>query len=259
MAVHRDHFDTIIKGSMEDLKFAFEGVVGEIVKDASCGRDLALEMVMTSFASDLQRSVDRFSHDNMQSTWSQFDKNQDGSLQKSEMRNVVSSLLTEIHKNLPQMVQSATEPAAENLEHWIASDSVGALGFGHATGSAQAMVLHANVQARITKAATKFSQLLSILILGLEKDSAAISDELFDTIDVDKDGKVSKREYSEGFAEAFGTVVDFSKITRLVLQQRPSFKQKQVSQSDDQFANVGAGLVVVAVAAAAFLMWRQKH
>lgn len=258
MAVHREHFDTIIKGSMDELKFAFEGVVGEIVKDAS-GRDLALEMVMSSFASDLQRSVDRFSHDNMESTWSKFDKNQDGALQKEEMRDVVSSLLDDIAKSLPQMVQSATEPAAENLEHWIASDSVGALGFGHASGSGAAIALHANVQDRVTKAADKLGRLLSVLMQGLLEESAAISDELFDTIDVNKDGKVTKREYSKGFAAAFGAVVDFSKITRLVLQQRTSRKQKQVSQQDEQLASVGAGLVVLTVAAAAFFLWRQKH
>lgn len=256
MAVHRDHFETIIKGSMEELKFAFEGVVGQIVKDAGGGRDLALEMVMTSFASDLQRSVDRFSHDNMQSTWAQFDKNHDGSLQKSEMRNVFSSLLKEIEQNLPKLVQSAMEPAAEHLEHWISSDSVGALGFDHHQSAGSAVLLHANVQARIENAATKLGQLLSILMQGLIKDSDAISDELLDTIDENKDGKVDKREYSKGFAEAFGAVIDFSKITKLVLQQR---KRASPKSEDDKLVNIGAGVVVAAVAAAAFFIWRQKH
>jgi len=258
MAVHRDHFDNIIKGSMEELKFAFEGVVGEIVKDASGGRDLALEMVMTAFAGDLQRSVDRFTHDNMQNTWSQFDRNQDGALQKSEMRNVVSSLLTEISNNLPQMVQKATEPAAHNLEQWISSDSVGALGFNAHTNSGSVKALHTSVQDRVAKAATKLGQLLSILMTGLLKDSDAISDELFDTIDEDKDGQVTKREYSDGFAEAFGAVVDFGKITRLVLHQRSS--SKQVLKSDlNSTDNVVAGLVVLAVAAAVFFVLKQKH
>jgi len=257
MADHRDHFDTIIEGSMAELKSSFEGVVGEIVKDVGSGRDLALEMVMTTFASDLQRSVDRFSHETMQSTWSQFDKNNDGALQKSEMRDVVSSLLNDIHNNLSQMVLSAMEPAAQNLEQWISSDTVGALGF-HQNNSGSTIALHSCVKARITNAATKLSSLLSILMQGLLKDSAAISDELFDTIDVDKDGKVTKREYSDGFAEAFGAVVDFNKITRLVLQQRPS--SKQGSKSDLlPIDNVAALLVVVAVAAAAFFVLKQKH
>lgn len=256
MEVHRAHFETIIKGSMEELKFAFDGVVGQFAKDAVGGRDLALEMLMTSFANDLQRSVDRFSHDNMQSTWARFDKNQDGSLQKGEMRNVFYHLLQEIEKNMPQMVQSAMEPAAEHVEQWTSSDSVGALGFDHHQSAGSALLLHASVQARMSSASTKLGQLLSILMDGLIKDSDKISDELFDTIDVNKDGKIDKCEYSKGFAKAFGAVVDFSKITRLVLQQR---KKSSPKSEDDPLVNIGAGVVVVAVAAAAFFMWRQKH
>lgn len=256
MAVHRDHFDTIIKGSMDDLKFAFEGVVGEIVKDAVNGRDLALEMVMTTFASDLQRQVDRYSHENMQSAWDVYDKNNDGVLVKSEMRKLFSDLLQNIAKNLPQMVQSATEPAAQQLEQWISSDHVGAIGFHH-DNSGAAIILTMQCQERVKKAAGKLSELLKILMLGLSKDSDAISDELFDTIDADKNGSVSKREYSDGFAEAFGAVVDFSKITRLILQQR---KPKQNSKSDSiSTDNAAALLLVVAVAAAAFFVLKQKH
>mmetsp|Transcript_53831 Transcript_53831/g.156996 ORF Transcript_53831/g.156996 Transcript_53831/m.156996 type:complete len:273 (-) Transcript_53831:187-1005(-) len=256
MDAHRVHFDAIIKGSMQDLQSAFEGVVGSYIKDAS-GRDLALEMLMTRFASDLQRSVDRFSHTQLEETWAKFDANRDGSLQKQEMRKVVSSLLSAIHQNLPKMVQSAMEPAAENLNEWIESDAYGPMGMHHSGG--MNIALHANVQARVQAASGKLKQLLDLLMQGLLKESDAISDEIFDTIDANKDGKVVKGEFSDAFAEAFGAVIDFSKITREVLRQRSSLKRsKSVVDSSDSMV-LGAGLFVLAAASAAFILFKRRH
>lgn len=268
MEKHADHFDVIIKGSMPELTAAFRAVVVEISKDSGSGHDLALDMLMAKVASDLQRSVDRFTHNNLQSTWSRFDKNNDGFLQKEEMREVVKSLLKEIHKNLPQMVNNAMEPTEQNLEQWISSDTVGALGFHHNDGGST-IALHLSVQKRMEKAQEKLKLLLEALMMGMIGDSAAISDDLFDTIDVYKDGKVSAQEYSDGFAKAFGDVVDFNKITKLLLQTHSSSKRGSKSDVDNmteaqarlqaRLDNVTAVLIVAAVATAAFFAWKQKH
>lgn len=254
MAAHRVHFDTIIKDSIEDIRGAFDGVVGNAVKDAT-GRDLALEMLMTRFASDLQRSVDRMSHESVDVLWANFDNNKDGSLQRTEMRGVVKSLFAELSKDLPQMIRSAMAPAAENLNEWIQSDLTGPMGMGHNTGG-MTIALNANVQARVQTAAGKLSQLLSVLMNGLQQESEGISDEIFETIDSDKNAAVSKREFSRGFAEAFGTVVDFNKITREVLRQRPALQRSpSMLAVDSSVGNlIGAMFIVLAVASAVALV-----
>jgi len=258
MKAHRLHFDTIIKGSIEDLQGAFQGVVSATVKDAN-GRDLALEMLMTRFGTDLQRSVDRMSHEYMEVTWTKFDTNKDGSLQQSEMRNVVQSLLSEIDRNLPKMVRDAMEPAADNLNEWIESDAMGPMGMGHTAGG-MTIALHANVHARVEAAASRLSQLLSLLMKGLLQESVKISDEIFDTVDANKDGKVTKREFSQGFAHAFGAVVDFSKITREVLRQRPALQRSPSMLMDSGVGNlIGSVVIVLAVASAAAMLVKRKH
>lgn len=257
MAQHRQTFDTIIDGSMSELKAAFTGVVGESVKDVSGHRDLALEMMLTKFASDLQRSVDRFSHGSIESTWSKFDRNGDGVLQEAEIDEVVKSILSDIQTNLPEMVARAMEPAADNLQQWIESDAFGPMGMGHKSGGMN-IALKENVQARIKSAADKLVALLGSLMKGLLMNTKPISGEIFSTIDANKDGKVSKEEFYDGFAEAFGGVIDFSKITRHVIAQRPNLQRSQSMVESDSGMILGAGLIVLAVASAAFMVYKRR-
>jgi len=256
MQAHRVHFDAIIKGSMQDLQGAFEGVVGGIVKDAN-GRDLALEMLMTRFAADLQRSVDRFSHGHLEAAWTEFDANRDGSLQRPEMRRLVSGLLAGLHKGLPLMIRDATGPAAENLTEWIESDATGPMGMRGAGG--MNVALHAGVQKRVEAASGKLATLLDLLMQGLTKESDAIADEIFAAVDANKDGKVVKREFSDAFAEAFGSVVDFSKITHEMLRQRAALKRSKSALEPSEASPLAAGLLLLAVASAAFILLKQKR
>merc|ERR1711879_522005 len=122
------------------------------------------------------------------------------------------------------------------------------MGMGHNEGG-RTFILEANVKARVQKAATKLSDLLAVLMTGLVQDSEAISDEIFDTIDRNKDQKVSKQEFSKNFGDAFGAVVDFTKITREILKQRP----QQSSSSLPVENAVSCGLICLAVASAAFI------
>jgi Ca2+-binding EF-hand superfamily protein len=239
---------------MQDIKEALESATGSVLRDIGDSRDLALEMLLTRFASDLQRSIDRFAHQYIDATWEKFDADKDGSLQPKEMRSVVSCLLADINKNLEQMVRNAMEPATENLHDWIASNHVGPIGMGRNPGG-MTIALDANVHKRTEAAAKKLANLLKVLVDGLIRNSDVISDEIFDEVDANKDGKVSKTEFADGFAASIGSVIDFGKITRIILQNRlvrteSAPRPTPVSAPGDDGATVGMTYCVLAIAAA---------
>jgi len=259
-AQHRKNFDTIIDGVVGDFANVFSDVASQAAKDISGGRDLALEMLLTKFAHDLQRSVDRFSHECVKETWLNFDTNKDGYLQRDEMVKVVETIFKDIQDNIPGMVKHAMEPAADNLQQWIDSEAVGPMGMSHRSGGMQ-VAIHANVEARVRTASDKLSKLMADLMKALVENATEISGEMFETIDRDKNGKIDRKEFDKGFAEAFGTVCDFSKLTRAFLRQKPALlrSQSMAPQSDTTIV-LGAGLLVLAMASAAYMAYkRQRH
>lgn len=270
---HRDNFDTIVQGALPELWDCFENIVSEVgragqveaMKDVAGGRDLALEMMMTRLASDLQRKVDRFTHELLEDVWSKYDKNQDGSLQKPEMRNLVKSVFKDIYQNLGALIKEAMEPTADNLKEWIESDATGPMGLRHSPGSPIDIVMTGNVQARIETAAHKLLNVLDPLMTTLMAESDPLSDEIFDAIDANKDGNVTKREFARGFSDAFSFVVDFSKMIRKVLQQRPKLAQpprtltRSLSMVNETDYACAAVLTLAAASAALVLFLKRKH
>lgn len=241
---------------MQDLISVYQGVAEEILKTRSGSRDLATEMLMSKLGADLQRAVDRFTHEGIESTWSKFDVNRDGFLQESEIHEVVKSLLTDIKENMPLMIQRAMEPAAQNLQEWIESDAFGPIGMG-GTRSGVQTVLERNVQERIGRASEKLSGVLGAMLGKLVSSSKPIAAEIFATVDVNKDGKVSKAEFYECFADAFDQVIDFGKIAQTMILRR-SASTLVANTSSDSVTIFGSAIIMLAVASVVFILWKRK-
>jgi len=269
MQKHREEFDKIIGKSMHELKAVFNLVLDGTIKDFKYGRDLALEMLLTKFARDLQRATDRFAHESIDATWKKFDKNHDDVLDEKEMERLVSHLLSELTDNLDKMIEFAMEPAAHNLKEWIESDATGPMGMRHDMGG---MGIHMDndVRKRMTVASQKLKQLLQVLMQALAHDSEPISKEIFDTIDINNDGAVSKQEFLLGFSEAFGSVLDFTKITQILIREREQFDmqlQRPVLQREQSVLIGGdampsivyLSLIVVAAVSLGAFVARRRH
>lgn len=220
---HVDHFDAIIRGSMDNLMDTFSDIGGKIIReygrDLAEHQDLALEILATNFAHNIQRKIDRFVHVTVEDVWPQLDSRKDGALELAEMRSVIRGLFNNLELSLPELVKDAFQPALDDLVHYIQSGNMGSAGFGRGTG-ANHIVMEEISKSQIEFASNKLLALLGLLVKGLIASSDAISDELFSEIDVNKDNKVTKAEFSEGFAEAIGPVLDFSRISKLLLEQR---------------------------------------
>eukprot|EP00930_Biecheleria_cincta_P039681 TRINITY_DN27257_c0_g1_i3.p1 TRINITY_DN27257_c0_g1~~TRINITY_DN27257_c0_g1_i3.p1 ORF type:complete len:282 (+),score=64.76 TRINITY_DN27257_c0_g1_i3:90-935(+) len=216
---HRAHFDTIIRGSLPNIRSLLEEAGGPLLKDLGKRRDLGLEMLMTNFAHGMQRKVDRFVHTSVESAWSEIDTDGDGTLDKSEMKKLVDSLFGSLHASMPALVRESVQPAMDDLHEWLHSDAFGPTGFGHNSGGVHKW-MESQRMAAIEKQCNALSGTFALLIDALRISSQQISDELFSMLDANKDNRVSKEEFSEGFAEGMGQVLDFSRMVRMILKEK---------------------------------------
>eukprot|EP00931_Biecheleriopsis_adriatica_P100367 TRINITY_DN75693_c0_g1_i1.p1 TRINITY_DN75693_c0_g1~~TRINITY_DN75693_c0_g1_i1.p1 ORF type:complete len:296 (+),score=57.42 TRINITY_DN75693_c0_g1_i1:51-938(+) len=234
LAAHRQRFDEIVKKNIGDMTMIMEGLAGDqLMKESRRGQeDMAAEMLMTEFAHAMQRRLDRFVSETVQSNWSVIDSNKDGSLDKKELRKVVDTIFQSLKSSLEAMVHEAMQPAIQDLYEWVHSNAMGPIDFGHGSGGMH-LAMEANTQARIQQASVKLTSLFSKIIEGLIQSSADISDELFDTLDANKDGKVTPTEFSSGFSEAITPVLDFKRIALLLTQElvrsRSSLRRSQTN------------------------------
>lgn len=233
---HQEKFSDIINESMDKMKEAFDDYAGTIAKDVGMHRDLALEMLLNHFSHNLQRSLDRFVDKSMDEAWNKFDRNGDGNLQKTEMRELVKMLFQMIGESLPAMVEASIAPAAEDWKHSM----------GLTTSSAPLQVGKDRSGWTVTAdpmqvAAGKLSLLLTQLLQGLEMNAGEISDELFLMVDINKDGAVTRGEFVHSFAEAFSSIVDFGQITRHLLQERAKWQAAQPALARRGTTMLGVG------------------
>lgn len=223
---HRQRFDEIIRKDLGAMKQIMEGLAGDqLLKESRRGQqDMATEMLMNEFAHAMQRRLDRFVNETVQSNWSEIDVNKDGTLDKMELRKVVSTILRSLQMCMEALVQEAMTPAVQDLHEWISSNAMGPIDFARGSGGMH-MAMEANTQARIQQAGVKLNALFTKIVEGLNQSSADISDELFETLDSNKDGKLSQKEFSSGFSEALSPVLDFKRIGMLLTQDMRSRSQ----------------------------------
>eukprot|EP00440_Ansanella_granifera_P023858 gb/GFBE01025911.1/.p1 GENE.gb/GFBE01025911.1/~~gb/GFBE01025911.1/.p1 ORF type:complete len:303 (+),score=81.22 gb/GFBE01025911.1/:1-909(+) len=221
---HREHFDAIIKGSMDDVRGLLQELADAVslLKDMKRGKqDMALEMLMVNLAHSMQRMMDRYIHRAVETNWSQLDSNKDGTLDKDELRRAVRAILMGLEGAMDNLVSEAMGPAIQELEGWIEHDSVGPIGFAHGMDGIH-LAMEANSKARVSNAANKLSKLYGVMLQALVNKSNPIADELFEVLDVNNDGKVSKSEFLDGFCEAMGPVLDFSRIVKQLVREKSS-------------------------------------
>lgn len=264
MREHQVHFDAILRESMAAVTGAFDDVAST-VKDIKGGKSLAMEMLLTHFAHDLQRRIDRSVHKSIDEMWQKFDTSGDGALQKTEMRELVRSVFTDIKGNLAALVKCAMQPATEDLLGWIDSDATGPFAQASRVGGAH-LALELSVQKSIEDASSKLYTLLNKLVDGLLGSTGPVSDEIFDEVDVDKDGKVSKAEFTEGFGEALGSVLDFSRIVKLFIRDRQNSQQILSRSSTSTFGGspligmlFGFGMAAVFAGLGYMVFARKRH
>jgi len=245
-----------VKANMEGIRVSLQDVAGEALKDVRLNRDLALEMFMTNFAHAMQRRVDRFVHTSVEKTWTELDRNRNGSLSKSELRTVVSNILRNLQICLPGLVEEAMQPAFEDLHEWIHSDAMGPMGYHRSGGSD--IALEQTTQARIQSASKKVNDMFPLLIKGLIDNAEQIADELFGVLDRNKDGKISKVEFAEGFSEAMGPVLDFARIVKLMQRERSGQKLAGDGVGDGMTLLWGLGFTAI-MAGLVYQAFKMKH
>eukprot|EP00933_Yihiella_yeosuensis_P063109 TRINITY_DN6617_c1_g3_i3.p1 TRINITY_DN6617_c1_g3~~TRINITY_DN6617_c1_g3_i3.p1 ORF type:complete len:281 (-),score=34.90 TRINITY_DN6617_c1_g3_i3:167-1009(-) len=256
MQVHRDHFDAIVRGSVTNVRTAFTS----ILKDIQDGRDLALEMLMNDFAHTLQRRLDCFVHVSIEENWAKISTANKGYLLPKEMRSLVHDIFAELLHNLPGLVKESIEPSVHHLQDWIHNDSTGPIGFAHGTAhgtGGKQLLMDATAEVRVKEASQKLCDLLSLLMQGLLDNSEIIADELFETLDVNKSGKVTQAEYRAGFAETMGMVFDFSRFTKHVVRERKTGFTATFQDTDVSSILVWVG--VAALVGLTYQVFKIKH
>lgn len=243
---HRENLTSIVKRSLDSIKEELYLVLGSTIADLGDHRDLALEMLVSSFTHDMQRRTDRFVHQNISTIWVEIDTDKNGTLDVTEMRALVKKILFQLKESLPTLVQSAMQPAMENLHAWIESDATGPFSMRHGSGGLR-IAQDANVQGRVAAANDKMTNLFGLLFEVLVQNSDELAAEVFDEVDEDKDGKVTQAEFTEGFGEAMGQILDFSKIVSELLSsrsQRNAYGQPSLARSDSALGAPGCGGLV---------------
>lgn len=218
MVKHQEHFDVIVKGSMQHIRDLLEQAAGSTIKDLGEGRDMAMEMLMISFAHELQRRMDRFVHLSIDAGWSKYATAAQESLDTAGLRKLVKDLFESLAQGMPDLVSNSTQPALESLEGWVMHDSTGPMGVP-GTGALHA-ARELKMQADINEAKSKLSNLFVLIMQGLSNSSDSIADEIFSEIDVNRDGLTTKEEFLHGFGEAMGSVLDFSRIVKRIFANR---------------------------------------
>merc|ERR1712187_389021 len=100
-----------------------------------------------------------------------------------------------------------------------------------------------NVQARTSVAQKKLTGLLSLLMKGLLSNA----DEIFVELDTNKDNKVSKREFCQGFSESLGFVLDFSRIAKFLIQDRIRRENTTSLRRSGSLADIGSAPIFGAI------------
>lgn len=241
---HRDNLSLIVSRSLDSFKDELYMICGSTIADLGDHRDLALEMLMTNFTHDIQRRTDRLCHQNI----SEFHF-RNGTLDLPEMHTLVRKILTQIKDSLPVLVQSAMQPAIDSMHGWIESEATGPMGMKHGMGGMK-LIQDANIQGRVSNANGKMTALLGELMEALVLHSDELAAEVFDEVDADKDGKVTQQEFVEGFGEAMGQVLDFSRIVSELLRDRArrgGYSQPSLMRSTSTADDPGCGTLLFGV------------